>query len=365
MPSLRKRSRSDKRTTWDIRYQVNGKARVYTIGETDRRTAERIYRDFCDLLAVGRLDKLPLRPLEGFQRLDLDNGGNAGLAESPRSRILSDLFDHAAEYSKHNKSPKTSERESTAFQRLLEGIGDIPLVELSVEVLEKYKAQRLKTVSKSTVNIEIRMLNAAIHQAAEQGWTGLPTKGFKLLRQIDKEPPKWLSREQIKTLLATATGDYRRFIEFCLNTGCRRNEVLEMRWDNIDLERRQLVVIGKMGKRRTIPINDELSKMLQEWPGRHIGLLFTKFNPNQISMAFKRIREQAGLPSGISVHSLRATFASHLIEQGVDIYTVSRLLGHSSVTVTEKHYLALDPAHAKVAVDTLRLTGPPDCSSHE
>ncbi len=97
----------------------------------------------------------------------------------------------------------------------------------------------------------------------------------------------------------------------------------------------------------------------------HTGLLFPKFGPNQVSMAFRRIRKQAGLPDGISVHSLRATFACHLIEQGVDIYTVSRLLGHSSVTVTEKHYLALDPAHAKSAVNSLNYTGPPQGERNE
>ncbi|MBT7093849.1 MAG: tyrosine-type recombinase/integrase [Bacteroidetes bacterium] len=46
-------------------------------------------------------------------------------------------------------------------------------------------------------------------------------------------------------------------------------------------------------------------------------------------------------------------FGSTLIKKGVDIYTVSKLLGHSSVKVTEKHYLALDPAHVKEAINQL------------
>jgi site-specific recombinase XerD len=55
-----------------------------------------------------------------------------------------------------------------------------------------------------------------------------------------------------------------------------------------------------------------------------------------------------------SCHTLRVTFACHLIKKGVDIYTVSRLLGHSNVKVTEKHYLALDPDHIRSAVNQLR-----------
>jgi integrase len=75
-------------------------------------------------------------------------------------------------------------------------------------------------------------------------------------------------------------------------------------------------------------------------------------------MKFRRWVKEVGLPKGISVHSLRATFACHLIEKGVDIYTVSKLLGHSSVKVTERHYLALDPKHVQEAVARLAYGQP-------
>ena len=64
------------------------------------------------------------------------------------------------------------------------------------------------------------------------------------------------------------------------------------------------------------------------------------------------------MPKGISIHTLRATFACHLIAKGVNIYTVSKLLGHSSVKVTERHYLALDPAHLREAVNHLNFDVP-------
>lgn len=73
-------------------------------------------------------------------------------------------------------------------------------------------------------------------------------------------------------------------------------------------------------------------------------------------MKFRRWARNIGLPKGISLHSLRATFACHLIKNGVDIYIVSRLLGHSTVKVTEKHYLALDPDHVKTAINRLNYT---------
>lgn len=363
MPSLRKRKRKDNRTVWDIRYWERGKQRVFTIGETDRRTAEKVYREFCERLAAGKVDRLPsLQTHVGQASNTTIADVNLTVAKQLPKRSLSDLMQQTLEYAHSNKSAKTAEREAQVFSRLLKELGNIHLSEITPALVEDYKNRRLRVVSVSTVNIEIRVLNTAIRQADNIGWGGLPAKGFKLIRQGDPEPPQWLSRKEIEVLLAAATGDYRRFIEFLLNTGCRRNEALGMRWEDIDIGRKQIVVrseVGKMGKRRTIPINDELMRAFSDWPGKHSGLLFPRFGPNQVSMAFRRIRKQAGIPDGISVHSLRATFACHLIEQGVDIYTVSRLLGHSSVTVTEKHYLALDPAHAKSAVNSLNYTGPP------
>lgn len=160
---------------------------------------------------------------------------------------------------------------------------------------------------------------------------------------------------------------------FALNTGCRRNEMLGLNWSDVDLPRRQIVVrglIGKMGKRRTIPINDTLHELLVKWPQPHSGLLFPMYSPDTISQKFRRWVRQLGLPKGISLHSLRATFACHLIDKRVDIYTVSRLLGHSSVKVTEKHYLALDPSHVIEAVGKLefgngKTTSPADSEASE
>jgi integrase len=349
MPTLRKRNRSGKRTQWDIRYWKNGKRRSFTIGETDRRTAEKIYHEFCARLAEGKVDDTEMNSEE---KTDSESG--------PK---LSDLAEQARAYAVANKSPKTLEREQTAFQRLILELGDLRLEDVTAARMEEYKVARLRTVSPETVNIEIRILNTALSQALALGWITHPTHRFKQIRRHDPEPPQWLSMEQIDRLLRVCRPDHLRFVVFLLNTGCRRNEALGMTWEDIDLRRRQVVVrstIGKMGKRRTIPINAALMTLLLEWPEPHSGRLFPKFGPDQITMAFRRLREAAGLPKGISIHSLRATFACHLIEKGVDIYTVSKLLGHSSVKVTERHYLALDPQHLQDAVNRIDFKEPHD-----
>jgi integrase len=187
------------------------------------------------------------------------------------------------------------------------------------------------------------------------------SSGFKQLKLAEAEPPEWLDNEQIQILLSTPDMEFKRFLAFLLYTGCRRNEALGLQWGDVNLQRCQIVIrgqIGKMGKRRTIPVNGALAEVLAQWPEPREGLLFPHYGPNQVSMKFRRWVKEVGLPKGISVHSLRATFACHLIEKGVDIYTVSKLLGHSSVKVTERHYLALDPKHVQEAVARLAYGQP-------
>lgn len=345
MPSLRKRSRSGKRTTWDIRYYEDGKRKTYTIGETDRRTAEKIYHEFCGKLVAGKLDGTGLT---------LDQG--AGVVET---LTLSRLAEASRRYAVNNKSAKTLDREQYVFRNFIAVLGDVPVESINGATLEKYKEVRLKDVSPHTVNIEIRVLNTALNQATQLGQLDASeAKRFKQIRTATPEPPEWLTEEQIDVLLSHKDEWFRRFMLFALHTGCRRNEVLGLEWNDVDLGRRQIVIrgeIGKMGKRRTVPINETLHEVLVKWPHPHDGRLFPMYTPDTISQKFRRWVAKLGLPTGISLHSLRSTFACHLIDKGVDIYTVSRLLGHSSVKVTERHYLALEPDHVSEAVGRLNF----------
>jgi integrase len=346
VPSLRRRNRSGKRIEWDIRYWKDGKQCSYNIGETDRRTAEKIYHEFCRRLSEGKFDGQKI---------------NVEISQKDADRLkISDLASHAQTYAEANKSIKTLEREQLVFNRLIYTMGNIQIAELTPSKIEEYKAARLKVVAATTINIEIKILNTALNQAREMGWLNdEKATTFKQIRTPESEPLAWLDEQQIQLLLSTNETEFKRFLQFLLNTGCRRNEALGVMWDDVDLIKRQIVIrgqIGKMGRRRTVPVNDNLLSVFNEWQCAHEGRVFPSFEPNQVTMKFRRWANQIRLPKGISLHSLRATFACHLIKNGVDIYTVSRLLGHSSVKVTEKHYLALDPQHVRTAVNLLNFS---------
>ncbi len=154
-------------------------------------------------------------------------------------------------------------------------MGISPCGDLTPVRIEEYKARRLQAKSAHTINIEIRVLNTALNQAVQMGQINEKSvRAFKQIRTPSPEPPEWLRQEQIERLLTHRDPAFRRFVQVALQTGCRRNEILGLEWSDVDLARRQIVIrgsVGKMGKRRTIPISASLHELLVKWPGEHEG----------------------------------------------------------------------------------------------
>ncbi|MCH8305025.1 MAG: site-specific integrase, partial [Candidatus Marinimicrobia bacterium] len=128
-------------------------------------------------------------------------------------------------------------------------------------------------------------------------------------------------------------------VTFYLQTGARRSELLPPKfgWDNVNYKRRLIGLIGKRGKRRTLPLNDLLIDILKR---RQVHAHPFDLSPYQAYRSVKKYYPPAGIENA-NLHTLRKTCGSLLIERGVDIYRVSKWLGHSTVTVTERHYVDL------------------------
>ena len=122
---------------------------------------------------------------------------------------------------------------------------------------------------------------------------------------------------------------FQLFVRFAYYTGARRGEIASLREENINQE----FVCGKSGKRQ-IKLNLQARDILGE-----VGELWD-YKVGYISQTFKKNLRRLGIRDG-RFHDLRRTFGLNLIKQGMSIYEVSKLLGHSSVRTTEKHYAPL------------------------
>ena len=146
-------------------------------------------------------------------------------------------------------------------------------------------------------------------------------------------------------------------IRFALNTGLRIGEIFSLRWSHVDLPRGILSVFAsKTQTIREIPINSEARKVLEAWKlNKKNENVF--YNPQtgkpfvDLKAGFALACEKAGI-SDVTWHTLRHTFASRLLNSGVDIVTVKELQGHSSISVTMR-YAHTNIENKRAAVEKL------------
>lgn len=176
---------------------------------------------------------------------------------------------------------------------------------------------------------------------------------FDLLK-VDKLPPRYFSDDEIRQIIAQSRPLVRDITLVLLHTGLRVGELRCLKWTDIDFKERQLMVrIAKSHKFRVIGINTTLIAELQRLKeNSHPKQQFVFEKPDgtpyaSYSNIFQSQLRKLGMKG--NVHRLRHTFASRLVQQGVSIYTVKELLGHSSVQTTQI-YAHLNKEELKKAV---------------
>jgi integrase len=156
---------------------------------------------------------------------------------------------------------------------------------------------------------------------------------------------------------ASSQAQVAQVIRLLLYTGARKREILDCRWEEIDLNRQLLTVPAtrsKSKKPRLIPLSDAAIELLQSLP-RPPDMPWVFFNPRtgkppvSIFYAWDTIRRRAQL-SDLRLHDLRHSYASFLINAGRTLYEVQRLLGHHDPKVTMR-YAHLSPQSMRDAVN--------------
>lgn len=165
--------------------------------------------------------------------------------------------------------------------------------------------------------------------------------------------PKVLTQKQISDLLAApdpeSRGGFRDrcILELLYAAGLRVSEICQISVLDIDLQRGIIHVFGKGSKERLVPIHDNMQTLLRDYlascrpcfkpQGNHVfvnrsGMALSR---QYIWKLIKKYAQQADIPPDISPHTLRHSFATHLLEGGADLRVVQILLGHSDISATE------------------------------
>jgi integrase len=263
--------------------------------------------------------------------------------------------------SKRNKSIKTNEREETVLATFTDFLAeDMDISKISTETIEQFKDLRLNEgKSPATVSIELRVLKTMFNRGIDWGLISInPVKGVQLPKH-DKISVRYLTIREVERLLTVIETDgnrpFLRIVKAYLHTGARRNELLEplFTWDNVDFEEKKVMINGQKGQsKRFLPMNQTLFNLFTEMKEENVETPFS-FNPDFITKKIAKYYKSAKI-KGANTHSLRKTFGSLLIQnKTADIYTVSKLLGHTSVKTTEKYYVDLIDDNYKIALDGL------------
>lgn len=210
------------------------------------------------------------------------------------------------------------------------------LKEITPSLISEYKDMRLKRVKPASVNRELAILKVAFNMAIKQWeWMNVNPVCRIPLEPENNKRVKWLSTEEEGRLMSHCPLWLKPIIETALLTGLRLGELTALTWKDIDLNEKVIYVLSsKNGEQRAIPINDRLCSILLSLKAE--GDRVFPYSNSFISHQFKRACHTAKIDD-IRFHDLRHCYATSLVRKGVDLYRVSRLLGHKTISMTERY----------------------------
>jgi len=296
-------------------------------------------------------------------------------------------------YATTNCSAKTVQGYRQSINCYTEPIAGITLQKLDATHIQPIYAGMIKRgLSNRTVDALHKALNIALNTAVKQGTLKRNILDSVIApKVVKKEIEVWDAETRANAMTVLRGSQYGDFYQLGLMTGMRRGELAGLKWANVNLDNQQLQVVNTLQRitgqglmngqpktersRRSIALSVDTVALLHKIRGRQItqklevidawtdsGYVFTDasgmpVDPNRATRAFKKVVSTTGLPK-LTIHGLRHTHATILLEQGVNPKVVSERLGHASVATTmdiyshvlpdmqEKAALAIDAALA-------------------
>lgn len=258
-------------------------------------------------------------------------------------------------------APNTVYRNRLALKKLKEFHAVRCLDDITPALLADFQVHllRIKPKGNNGINRILSALKSMMRQAERwelirpQVWQNVP----KL--KVPKGRIEYHSPKEISQILAHCPSDeWKTVVLLGCRAGLRKGEIARLKWKDVDFEHQQIYVAPhKTEKYRYVPLSQDLAKWLKTFQNGaknefliNIGITSQREEKDYLSAAYRK--NMKDLPFNCFLHKLRHTFASHLVQAGVDLYRVSKLLGHSSIKMTEI-YAHLAPADLHEAINHL------------
>ncbi len=241
-----------------------------------------------------------------------------------------------AELKMRGFSQLTVRNYSFFVEKFLERIGK-PAQEVNEDDAKLYLSELFDSKSKNTI-----MLAAASLKFFFKEILGKEFNKIKMPKK-EKRLPSVLSKEEVRRLIDNADNiKSRLIISLLYSSGLRVSELVKLKVDDIDFnEKMGWVRQGKGNKDRMFSLSENLTQEMKEYLGmkeddrQYLFSLDKPLTTRNIQKIIKGTKERAKINKKVTPHTLRHSFATHLLENGTDIRLIQKLLGHNSISTTE------------------------------
>lgn len=226
------------------------------------------------------------------------------------------------------------------------------ILESDTEDLEKY-LKYIKNLESTTVAHKITSIKSYFNYNIKRGIINMNPADKVSRPKLTKHLPEYLTEEEVGKLLdveVKSPYDYRNktILELLYSSGIRISELVNIKTPNYDSEECLIRIMGKGSKERIVPLGDYAVNIMNDYMNnyrplinkKHTDYVFINNRGDKISrqFIFKVIKKEAlkkGIKKDISPHTLRHTFATHLLKNGVDLRIIQELLGHENISTTQ------------------------------
>ncbi|MBI2026400.1 MAG: site-specific integrase [Deltaproteobacteria bacterium] len=268
---------------------------------------------------------------------------------SGQDRRLSDLLERfLLTHSKARKKKGSYDRDVAAAKHLSRLLKNPNLAELSSALMSEYRDIRIgEGASSSSIRKEMNLLDHALRYAKQWQWISYDPIGKVEKPSMPPEKERWLSFDEEQDLMRICPAWLQEIILFALETGLRRGELIHLTWNRVNLDEGTLYFAPHDQKNKTsstLPVSDIAWDILKSrYTSRRQNQQFVfiskddkQLSGNALSKAFDRACGKAKIHD-FRFHDLRHTFATRLVQAGVDLYTIQALGRWKSITMVKRH----------------------------
>lgn len=227
-------------------------------------------------------------------------------------------------------------------------------IKLTKADIQKYIQNLSKNKNSNTISRTISSLKSFYKFLEINKYTNTNPLTTIISPKTARKLPKVLSEEEVNKLLDINLNndfDYRNkaMLELMYSSGLRVSELINLTVNDVDLKNSLVRIFGKGSKERIVPLNDYATEALNNYILYHRPKLFKQKESNYLFLnnhgnqmtrqgffkTLKKIAKEKGIKSELSPHTLRHSFATHLLKYGADLRSIQELLGHSDISTTQ------------------------------